>query len=327
MTNANQTQITEELRIKRSPTDPYLVYPQFRRYLTGGQLKVVEYLLECGGEYGRAFPANERIAWHTDLEQGSVRNIKSDLVKIGVLSRRDVKNGLKITYIYTVDTTWKREQYRIELGERYPPKNAQNNKANVIKDEIDHLKQALLKASPDEMLAILDRIKNLTLEMQSSASIAQDVAPIEASAQSSTPIDKPAPSQEPKAEATAIKPPYPAATQNEKSPIDEAFVDFIVAQTPNVANKPAYKTKIKKLLAEGKFEGIEEYRHAFAVEKTCRAVKKYLTHKKMEIGGEIYSFGGEVAFDEECGVYKASFGGYYAIVSAETIEKALKDTS
>ncbi|MDR1912813.1 MAG: hypothetical protein LBQ52_10785 [Helicobacteraceae bacterium] len=323
----DQPQITEELWIKRSPTDPYLVYPQFRRYLTGGQLKVVEYLLECGGEYGRAFPSNERIAWHTDLEQGSVRNIKSDLVKIGVLSRRDVKNGLKITHIYTVDTTWQREKYRIELGERYPPKNAQNNKANVIKDEIDHLKQALLKASPNEMLAILDRIKNLTLEMQSATPIAQDVAPIGAPAQSATPIDKAAPLQEPKAEATAIKPPCPAATQSEKSPIDEAFVDFIVDQNPSVQNKPAYKAKIKKLLANNELDGIEEYRHAFAVEKTNRALKKYLTGAKTEIGGVTRSFDGEIEFSEKEGVYVAYFAGLGIAVSSETLEKALKDTS
>jgi hypothetical protein len=105
--------------IKKCRTNPYLAYPQFDRYLTGGQLKVINCLLRAGGASSKAFPSNDRIAWETGLKQDSVRVIKCELGKLGVVSKQEIKRGNNTIWIYTVDTTWKREQYKAEFNERY----------------------------------------------------------------------------------------------------------------------------------------------------------------------------------------------------------------
>ncbi|MDR2152425.1 MAG: helix-turn-helix domain-containing protein [Helicobacteraceae bacterium] len=283
----------EELLIKKCRTDPYLTYPQFERYLTGGQLKVILCLMRNNAANGKAFPSNERIAWETNLKIDSVRVIKCELCKIGILSKREIKRGANTIWVYTIDTTWKREQYRAEFDAHY---NSRETPApDAIKEEIERLKQALTDASPDNALEILERMKALLQNKRQSEAPPQ------------TPIEKP-----------KIETPAP------QTPIDEAFADYIVAQTPNVQNKYAYKAKVKRLLVAGELDGIDDFKRGYDDQRRIDAIARYLKDATMELYGEIRNFDGEVVFDDEAAAYFAYFGGYKVKVSAETVKDALK---
>jgi hypothetical protein len=283
----------EELLIKKCRTDPYLSYPQFDRYLTGGQLKVVNCLLRAGGANSKAFPSNDRIAWETGLKIDSVRVIKCELGKLGVISKQEIKRGVNTIWIYTVDTTWKREQYRTEFDERYNSRKVGSTALSAVKEEIARLQQALNSASPDDMLAILERIKSLALQMKDKN---QDAKPAS----------------------------QPALLPEPSPPIDEAFIDYIVEQTPNVQNKYAYKAKVKRLLCAGELDGIDEYKQGYEQCKRIIAIAKRLEGATVNLYGEKRSFDGEVIFDDESATYVAYFGGYKVAVSQETVKAALK---
>jgi hypothetical protein len=327
----------EELLIKKCRTDPYLTYPQFDRYLTGGQLKVVNCLLRCGASSGRAFPSNERIAWEAGLKRDSVRAIKSELGKLGVLTKREIKRGINTIWVYTVDTTWKREQYRSEFELHY--NSRATPEADGIKYEIERLKQVLASSSSDNEIEVLDRLKVLLKKqkLQDGTPIEESMAENLADSETQAPEEEEAqlPAQE-TGEPTRITETSARApdrtlfdnkptTQDSQTSIDEAFLNYIVDQTPNVHNRHAYKAKVRRLLCEGELDGIEEYRQGYEQSKKIKKIAKHLEHTFAEIYGEKHSFDGEVCFDDGSKSYFAFFGGYKVAVSEKTANAAIND--
>jgi hypothetical protein len=157
----------EQYIVKKPRSEGFITYPQFRRYLTEAQHKVVEVLLQFGGAEGRAFPSNERIAFETGLTKETVASTKVQLQKLGVATKAEIKSGKQTRYIYTIDVTWRREEYEAESEEYFPPiKNENYEQIRAIKAEITQLQRALNSSRPQDMLTVIEKIKTLTLQMQ-----------------------------------------------------------------------------------------------------------------------------------------------------------------
>jgi hypothetical protein len=150
----------ERLHIKKCWTDPYLAYPQFDRYLTGAQLKVINCLLRFATTFGKAFPSNERIAWEAGLEKGTVANTKMQLVALGVLEKEKTNELGNTIWMYTINTEWRKAQYRNEFDEKFNP--AYSKRAKTAEEQIAELSASLLGASADDKQKILEQLKHLT---------------------------------------------------------------------------------------------------------------------------------------------------------------------
>jgi hypothetical protein len=223
------------------------------------------------------------------------------LVKLGVLTKTETTQGNRTLWLYTVDTTWNRERYQWEFEERYRTET-QTDSARSIKDEIGRLQQALSNASPTDMLKIIERIKELTLQMQNGESKPKEQA-------KTTP--EPAPVEE---------------EQSKEAPDDEEerFMDFLVAE--HAPERPiAWRNWAKQAIKKGEFVGIDDYRREFDERQTIRAITEYLKKEvpRLEFGKSQQVFAGLVHYSSEKARYLANYGGHEVQVSPETVQKAL----
>ncbi|MGE4294732.1 MAG: helix-turn-helix domain-containing protein [Campylobacterales bacterium] len=288
----------DRLEVERDFTHPFQTYPQFLRYLTGAQKKIVDALLMHGGARGNAFPSNARLSLITGMGRQTIQNLKGELCRLGVLTK---KPNHRSGYTYTVVTTWRREEFLAEIYGR------KEGATPSPQSELHALKLALISAEPEEALKLVERIKELTLQIQGKEQ--EPPAPLKP-AQS-----QPAKSKSPKPiEAVEPKPAEP----------ENGLVDYIVschAQKKPINDKHAYRAKIKRLLTAGSFEGVEEYQEGYDQKQTEAAIAAYIKQggAKVEIDGYQHSFDGIVKYNSEKGRYLALFGGHDVVVTPETV--------
>jgi hypothetical protein len=299
----------DHLEIERDFTHPFQTYPQFLRYLTGAQKKIVDALLMHGGARGHAFPSNARLSLITGMGRQTIQNLKGELCRLGVLTKKPNRKG---SYTYTVITTWKREEF---IAEIYGQKEGATPSPE---SELRALKLALMSAEPEEALELVDRIRELTLQIQG-----KEQAPPAAAKP-----DRPQPS-----DAKSDKPPQKEKPQppKEQSPpmetVDEGFVDYIVSKNPHIKNHHAYRAKVKRLLIAGEFVGAEEYMEGYQEQKTKSAIANHLKGGEIEINGYIHKFDGgmsAVRYNSDRGWWEASFGGHSVQVSPQTVKTAIE---
>jgi hypothetical protein len=278
--------MSDQLAIKKDIIYPFQTYPQFIRFLSGHQRKVVDALLMHNAASGSAFPSNARLSLITGYSKQTVQNLKGELCKLGVLSKKINKYG---SYTYTVDTNWKREEFLAEIyGKTSTPS---------LESELHALKIALVSAEPEEALKLINRIKELTLEIQSGKKDKEDSK------------EEPTQSTTTKIDETDKKPQQPVANE---------LLDFIVS-TDKPRNPHAYKNKIRELIKKGVFDGLDEYERKYAQQQTITAINQY--------GKENFcitdKFNRKIKMDEESAFVLE--GRFYARFEGVPIEINLED--
>lgn len=281
----------DRLDAKKDLLHPYQSYPQFIRYLSGCQRKVLDALLMHNGAKGSAFPSNARLSLITGYTKQTVQNIKAALCKLGVLTKQPNKYG---GYTYTVITTWRREEF---LAEFFGEKNETPSPAS----ELHALKLALVSAEPEESLKIIERIKELTIKVHGVKG--EEEKPDQ-------------PESTPAAELVQDEPPAPATDT-------EGLLDFIVR-----ADKPrsphAYKNKVRQLIKRGEFDGLEEYGRRFNEERMIAVINQHGRGiLQATINGEKRRMDENSAFVQD-GRYFVRFGGTAAEISAKTFREILE---
>lgn len=227
----------DRLDAEKDLLHPFQTYPQFIRYLSGHQRKVLDALLMHNGAKGSAFPSNARIAGITGLKKQTIQNVKGELCRLGVLTKKPNKYG---GYTYTVITTWRREEFLAEFYRESaePPSPA---------SELHALKLALVSAEPEESLKIIERIKEMTIKVHG--------------------VNPEQPESAPAPEPVQDEPPAPAADT-------EGLLDFIVrADKPRSPH--AYKNKIRQLIKRGEFDGLEEYERRYNEEQMITVINQH----------------------------------------------------
>jgi DNA-binding MarR family transcriptional regulator len=334
----------EQYRVKKPITHPFQTYPQLGRYLTGAQYKVANYLLMHGASNGRAFPSNRTLGFESGLTKGTVANVKMELVKLGLLTKEIIKEGNRTIWLYTLDVEWRSEQYlkdhAKEFNSHIPAKNP------TIAEEIASLAATLAAAAPEDQSAILEKIRKLTSKAQETQSVnnnaptqndaskEQETAnePQKENIKSEPKTSKDDKNKAPQAQTSIVDSELPSAENKEKPPkdsppIDEGLIDYILNQQKDVQNRSAYKSKLRRLIAEGKFEGLEDYQSAYRQKQVLNKIKKQIIKEKITV--DIYQikrkFDGEVFFDGDQECFMAVFEGYKVPISRELIDRALKD--
>jgi len=247
------------LKILKPKTRPIQIEPWFFRYLNEGQLKVLSAILAHADYKNRqdnSFASNRTIAFYAgfgsirlnskeekeflklsedkqkELKEKklknaiqTVKNIKTQLEKLGVITREIV--GDKSYAV--VDLEWSKERYLKDFDEYFNGKKDTNKSTNTdIKEELNKL----AKLSEDGNISkdsLVKRLEDITDKLTDNKS------------------------------------------KNDNTPIPNEDIDLVVEHiinsdkikskitTGDIPNPTGYKRKIKRLIEENKYNGIERY--------------------------------------------------------------------
>lgn len=204
----------KKLRIIKPKTRPIQIEPWFFRYLNEGQLKVVSAILghaDIKDRQNNSFPSNRTIAFYCgfgDIIPGSktetkykalnkeeqltyklkrkknaiqtVKNIKKDLINIGLLQTQKAgKIGREVVY-YTLDLEWKKKQYIKEFDEHFNDEEIEedNEQTEDILKEFEEIKR-LFEQKEISPKNLSNRLKGVAYKIEADSHDENSFIPVE----------------------------------------------------------------------------------------------------------------------------------------------------